>query len=162
MTQQRLHKNKVDYNSHYFWRQFNIRHRDNITVGMPMYSLILKTFFDIVIKKIITEMYQFKFPNIGLFYLIKQKQKLCKDKNGKLVVHASVNWPETKKAGKKIYYLNPHTNRYVYKISWDKSVIDFLNKRFYSFRLQTKHKQYLHSVIMNAEKPLNAYIPWYQ
>jgi len=158
----RKHKNKLDYGSQYFYNEFKKRNKDSI-VTQKIYTLILKTLFELVVKKIVTKAYRFSFPGIGLFYLIRVKQKIKKDpKTGKVRLQSSVNWPETKRIGKKVYYMNDNTDRNVYKICWDKTIIHFVNKSFYTFEYNKKHKQFLNEAIKASDKLLNAYLPWYQ
>jgi len=164
----RNHKNKVDYGSMYFYREF-LKYYKELKIPQKTYTLILKTFFELVIKKIISETYRFFFPGLGLFYLIKEEQKIKKDKLGNIKLQASINWPETKKLikktgdkTKKVYYINDHSHRYIYKITWDKRKVEFINKNFYTFIINKKHRQYLFNKIINSIKPLNSYAPWYQ
>lgn len=61
-----------------------------------------------------------KMPHgFGPFSITKQKLKLFKnykDKDGKQYINLPVDWAKTKKAGKRIYHRNSHTDGY--KCSW--------------------------------------------
>lgn len=168
---QRYHNNKVDYGTQYFYREYlkdaNLRDKEKIT--QKLYALILKTFFQLVIDKIVHETYRFFFPGIGLFYLIRTKNQIKKNKNGSIYVQAATNWPATKelriKTGdptKRVYYLNDHTNGHIYHITWDKTQIHFVNKNFYKFVLNRKHKLTLAKIIKESDSFLNAYESWYK
>jgi len=116
-------------------------------------------------NKIIDEMFRFKFPGLGVFYLVKRKQESRINEEGKLLIDARTNWPATKelwaKTGdksKRIRYLNEHTFGYLYKIFWDKKNINFANKKFYSFIPATVFKQQLAKSLINGDKPLDAYV----
>ena len=165
---QRTHKNKLDYGAMYFYREFLKKYR-SLNVSQATFTLIIKTFFTLVVKKIVTEAYRFHFPGLGLFYLVKRKQNIITDKNGKVRIAGTINWPATKelikKTGdktKKVYYLNDHTDRHVYQIHWDKSKMDFVNKRLYTFIRAKSTKQFLNTKIMDSIIPLNAYKLWFQ
>ena len=168
MTLLRQHKNKVDYGSQYFYVDFKSQ-STGLDISQKEYTNIIKTFFELAVQKMINEAYRFLFPGIGLFYLIRLKQKIRKTKDGGIKVGASINWPETKKLiaktgdkTQKVYYLNDHTDRHIYKITWDKRRIDFVNKKFYTFAINKKHRQSLKDAIVSSDKPLNAYEQWYQ
>ncbi len=163
----RQHQNKIDFGSLYFYREFLKLHKD-LAITEQTYTKILKTFFHIVVRRIVLDAYRFIFPSIGELYLVKEKQKIIKDKEGKIKSAGSIDWPETKrlikKTGdktKKVYYLNDHTDRHIYTIVWRKN-LRLTNKSFYTFNINTKHKQYLHDKILESVKPLNAFSPWSQ
>jgi nucleoid DNA-binding protein len=164
----RNHKNKIDYDTKYYYREFRKLHKD-LEVSQKEYTNVLQTFFQIVIEKIVHEAYRFKLPGIGLFYLSREKQTTRINKDGTIKFKGTVNWPATKelinKTGdktKRVYYMNDHTDRNIYSIAMDKREINFKNKSFYVFRINKKHKQYLQQSILSAIKPLNAYKLWYR
>ena len=163
MTYQRHHNNKIDYNTQYFYRDF-LKQHTGLKISQETYTLILKTLFELVVHKIIHEAYRFLFPGIGIFYLVRRKQKLKKNKDGSISIYAPINWVETKKLiaktgdkSKKVYHLNDHTDRHIYEIIWDKKRIQFRNKFFYIFAINRKHKQALKNAIFDSDVPLNAY-----
>ena len=165
----REHRNKIDFSTMYFYREFLKQKPDNVEVTQKTYTLILKTLFNLALEKIVTEAYRLIFPSLGLFYLIRKKQHIYKCADGKYKPQASVNWPETKKLiektgdkTRKVYYLNDHTDRNIYKVVWDRTRMSFLNKNFYIFVINKKHRQYLNKMIMSSDKPLNAYDLWFQ
>jgi len=164
---QRKHKNKIDYNTMFFYREFMKEHR-SLELSQRDYTNILKTFFTLIVTNIVEESFRFLFPRIGLFYLIRRKQKIVKGKDGKPRMDGAINWPETKALRKKtesktrkVYYLNDHSNRWIYSLMWDRGGKDFTNKKYYKFIINKKHRQYMHKIIMSG-KLLNAFKLWYQ
>lgn len=164
----RHHLNKLDFVSQDFFKMFKRRNKTS-DITMPTYTLIIRTFFELAVTKIINDAFRLKLPQFGLFYLVKTKQKIGKDKAGKVRVYGSINWKATKELiketgdkSRKVYYLNDHTNRHVYTILWDKYMVDFTNKTFYTFAINKKHRQALNYAILNSDKPLNAYEIWYR
>ena len=164
----RNHRNKVDYDTKYYYREFQKLHKD-IDISQKDYTNVLKTFFQVVVEKIVNEAYRFKLPGIGLFYLCRERQEPRINKDGTVRFRGSINWPETKKLiaktgdkTKRVYYMNDHTDKNIYSISMDKRQINFKNKSFYTFKINKKHRQYLQQAVLSAIKPLNAYKLWYR
>jgi hypothetical protein len=147
-----------------YYRNY-IRRFPNTEVNQALHTKILKTFFAIIVRKVINEMFRFEFPGLGMFYIIKYKYKLETDSNGKLISKNPTNWYETKKVRsitgdktKKVVYLNEHTYGYTYKIKWDKRKFRFVNRSYYSFITSRELKRTIASVIKSNIKPLNAYV----
>lgn len=160
----RKHKNKIDYNSEDYYLNFK-KFYPEIKISQFQHSKIIFTFFRIVIRKIVLEMYRFSFSSLGLFYLTKKKYKIKLDKNGRLIDRIPINWPETKRIHrltgdktKKVIYLNNHTNGYIYKLKWFKGNMRFVNRSFYSLIPATDVKRFINKSILSSIKPLNAYI----
>jgi len=160
----RVHRHKIDFITNHFYYHYKSRHPES-RFTRKQYTSILKMFFELVKSKIINEMFRFKFPGIGQFYLVKRKQESRINKEGKLVIDARINWPATKeiwaKTGdttKRIRYLNEHTFGFLYKILWNKKTNHFINKKFYSFIPSRSFKQQLSKNLLKADKPLDAYI----
>lgn len=164
MIRKRKHKHKIDFKTSYFYWHYKSRNKE-VAFDQKKYTLILTTFFNIVRRKIINEMFRFYFPGIGYFYLIKRKQKSRIKPDGELLVDARVNWPETKKLWKnttdrtkKVRYLNDHTFGFLYKLYWLKKNNNFTNRSFYSFIPSKEFRQQLSKTLLIADKPLDAYI----
>lgn len=161
---QRNHRNKIDIGAREYYKNFKELYPE-IGITQLQYTKILKVFFELVVKKIVHEMYRFDFKGIGLFYLIKNKVEIKTDKDGKLVTTAPINWVETNKVRKqtgdktkKVVHLNPHTHGYIYKLKWDKNNVGFVNKMFYNFLPCTKIRKYIAKELLTNIKPLNAYL----
>lgn len=55
---------------------------------------------------------------LGSFAISKKKPKKFKEFEGKQYINLPVDWAKTKKAGKKIYHLNNHSDGYRFKWFW--------------------------------------------
>lgn len=160
----RIHKYKADFRAGDFYYIYKSE-RHNGEVTQKEYTKILKMFFNIVLRKMILDLFKFNFPGLGYFYIIKRKQVHKVDSDGKLKVDAVVNWIATNKLQKKtgdkskfVYYLNEHTFNNIYRFKWDKTKYHFVNKKFYSFSRSRNAKQILFKYIKSNLKPLNAYM----
>lgn len=161
---QREHKNKIDYTSADYYLNFKSLYPE-IKLSQLQHSKIIFTFFRIVVRKIVLEMYRFSFTGLGLFYLTKKKYKIKLDENGKLIDRIPINWPETKRIRqltgdktKKVIYLNNNTNGDIYKLKWFKGNMRFINKSYYSFIPATDVRRFINKSILSNIKPLNAYV----
>jgi hypothetical protein len=161
---QRKHNNKLDYKSTVYYKNFKkVTGVNNIT--QPVYTKVIQVFFSIVVRKLVNEMYKFHFPGLGYFYLTKNKSTLKVDEQGNIESTNAINWKETLAVRKitgdntrKVFYLNEHTNDYVYGIYWDKKNVAFINRTFYSFIPCRAVQRYITKIIFSSIKPLNAYI----
>jgi hypothetical protein len=161
---QRKHRNKVDYSVDYYYSNFK-KLNPEIKLNQLTHTKIIKTFFRIVVYKMINEMFKFHFIGIGDFFITKEDPKIVERKDGTTNCLYPVNWPETKKIRtltgdfkRKVHYLNDHTRGKIYRFRWDNATIKFTNRSFYSFIPARSAKHTLSTTITNSVKPLNAYI----
>jgi hypothetical protein len=161
---ERKHRNKIDFNTQAYYYNFK-RLNHEITISRLIHTKIIKTFFSIVVYKVINEMFKFNFTGLGLFYIIKKDPKVVEKKDGTTGCLYPINWPETKKVRKltgnitkKVYYLNDNTRGKIYRFRWDFTQNKFINRSFYSFIVAKSVRQQLHNTINNNIKPLNAYL----
>lgn len=100
--------------------------------------------FQEILHEIVVSGYIFDVPHgLGSIYVYKNKTKVYTNKKGNLVKLRPIDWIETKKQGKRVYYENRHSDEYVYKIKWDKSHKHFKNKSFYLFEPSRGFKRYI-------------------
>ncbi len=115
-------------------------------ITKTQYTAIIKYLNEEISKMIITENFEYSLvPNMGTLCIRKFKKKLKLDKDGKLIktklqvnYHATKTlWsmnPEAKKLKKLVYFINEHSDGYIFKFYWDKSNCRTLNKSFYLFK----------------------------
>src|ERR1035437_6892306 len=72
-----------------------------------------------------------KMNNMGHLIIRKNKRNLMNSK-GKIIVN--VDWKNSKKYGKIVYNLNPHSNEQVYRIKWNAYTTPIINKSWYDFK----------------------------
>jgi len=160
---ERTHKNKLDCRVETYAVHYNSLNKEN-KLTQRQHTLIIKTFFTIVVREMVNNMYRFHFIGLGWFYLIKTFQEVKLDPEGKVVFNACIDWSSTKdiisRLGnkKRVKFLNEHTNGYTYSILWYKKHTKFTNRSFYSFELCRNVKRYMAKTIFSNIKPLNAYI----
>jgi hypothetical protein len=71
---------------------------------------------------------------LGTFSISKKKTRRSIIKDGKELIIMAVDWAKTKKAGKKIYHLNTHTDNYRYKWKWFNSDARFYQADIWVFK----------------------------
>jgi hypothetical protein len=166
MNKKRVHKNKTDFRcaDYYNYYKRKVEAFPELHVTQALHTKILDTFARVIIRKIVNEMFKFRIPGLGCFYLKKVKIKIRETEDGDIQSTAPVNWAETNKVRaltgdetKRVVFLNDHTNGYVYRVRWYKTTSIFVNKEFYSFILATKARKYISNCIRENVKPLNAY-----
>lgn len=63
------------------------------------------------------EMIQFPW-GLGRLQIVKYRRNATKKKLNGSLYGAMINWPETKRQGKYVYYLNLHTSGFSYTFAW--------------------------------------------
>lgn len=166
MTKNRVHRNKIDFKCANYYEYYKSICTPEDLITQALHTKILKIFAKIIMRKIVHEMYKFRIPGLGLFYLTKVKIKIKENEAGEIELNAPVNWPETRKVRaltgddtRRVVYLNDHTNGYVYKVRWKRRTMKFINKDFYSFIAATEFRKFVSNSIKESIKPLNAYAP---
>lgn len=93
------------------WKAFKQKH--NIDISYSDFTTIIKESNKKIFNAILEDENGFKLPeNLGYLCIIKYKTK-----------KKAINWADTKKYGKKIYFLNLHSFGYRYHIKWFKTGI---------------------------------------
>lgn len=93
------------------WKAFKQKH--NIEISYSDFTNIIKESNKKIFNAVLEDENGFKLPeNLGYFCIIKYKTK-----------KKAINWADSKKYGKKIYFLNLHSFGYRYHIKWFKTGI---------------------------------------
>lgn len=96
---------------------------NNPTVALSFeeYKDVIYTYNGLLVERMLETGEQIKLPyGLGEIVVNKYKPKrYLKDKEGNEKVNLSINWQETKKQGKYIYFLNHHTEGYKYYWMWN-------------------------------------------
>jgi len=100
--------------------------------------------------------------SLGTIGVRGKKARAWIDKETDEVKGAKVNWylttklwkenPEAKAEGRKIYYLNEHTNGIRYKLVWLKEDMKLANKNLYTFRPCHSFSQAIYKEIMKGRE----------
>ena len=117
-----------------------------------------------VMKLILYKGIDFRMPyKLGMLRVIKLKTRgLVYDDNGNLLRKDYVKdfsstmklWerdPQAKIDRKYIYFLNEHTDGFVYKFSWNKYTVNIQNIRSYKFKPTRSNKLWLYEVITDDD-----------
>ena len=92
------------------WKEF--KEKNNSDISYKDFTTIVKESNKKICNTVIEDENGFKLPeNLGYLCVIKYKTK-----------RKAINWPDTKKYGKKIYFLNLHSFGYRYHINGLKQV----------------------------------------
>jgi hypothetical protein len=104
------------------WKAFKEKH--NSDISYQDFTKIIKESNKKIYDTVISDENGFKLPeNLGYLCVIKYKTK-----------KKAINWADTKKYGKKIYYLNLHSFGFRYHIKWFKTGISrFAFNEIYKF-----------------------------
>lgn len=130
---------KIDITTKNAYHKYNEGHKnDGFQLSKEDYDLICDKFAEKVIKKIIYENALWKIPfNGGNVFVEKNKAGL------------PIDWNLSKKYGKIIKHLNPHTSGYICKIKWKRGGCNYKNKGWYSFQPTRSFKRALKEAIQN-------------
>lgn len=114
-------------------------------VSNDIYRNILESYYKEIRNHILEKGLTFKFPcNLGEFKIVKKKIDFSKSMQKR-----NVDWANTLKYGKKVYYVNEHTGGYKYLYMWDKAKGKLKNISKYKFVPTRCNKRKLASYIKN-------------
>jgi len=121
------------------------------------YTLIIRTIFTKIFKEIVTNGYEFKYKNLGVFSCIKYLPSSIITKKGTVFTNKPVNFPATFKIRKEtgnnklfVYYDNYETGGYTFKVIWDKGINRFTNQSYYVLKLHKTLKKWLYERIVDG------------
>lgn len=132
-------------------------------ITKTQYTAILKYLNTEISKLIITENFEYSIvPNMGILCIRKYKKKLKLDEKGNLIkTKLPVNYmatkqlwerdPKMKEAKKLIYFINEHSDGYMFKFFWDKTNCRTTNKNFYMFKASRTNNRLINTAISTIE-----------
>lgn len=137
------------------------KHRKlNSKVTRDNFSKIVFKFNREIIKLILYHNFQFKIPHgLGMLSIMKvKKHGYILDDNGEVISIDLVkdrlrtwdlwqNDPKAREEKRYIYFLNEHTDGYVYRYAWTKKGVNIPNYRSYSFSPTRSNKKWLYEVL---------------
>lgn len=141
-------------------------------VDRPTYSAIIKDYNKAVSKLILEEAYEYLIPNrLGVIRIKKYELVLKITDEGKLdkeKTYLPTDWaktlkmwrefPETKTQGKRVYFLNEHTDGHVYRWYYSKYRSNLVNKSAYSFIPSRDNARSLAALIKSDNKKIDYYL----
>jgi hypothetical protein len=138
--------------------------KDNpgIKISKGEFSEIVSKFNIGLIDLIIENNLEYALPHVGATLSIKKTKSVPRIKDGKLYNPTPVDWVATNKlwdedeeAKEKkllVRYLNNHTSKYVFKVSFKKNVYPFMNKKYYSYKSSRYFSRRLAKRIKDEDK----------
>lgn len=117
-----------------------------IQVDYATYNSILSMMCKIILEYVLNRSDGFKMPfGLGFIQIGKYRPKKL---NGKSL---SIDFKASAKYGKKIYYLNEHSDGYKYRLHWSKIPQTFPDRYKYQLCLVRKNKRKLAQLIFNKK-----------
>jgi hypothetical protein len=115
-------------------------------VDYKIYRDIINKYFYVISKEILYGAYEMKFPHrLGSLRIIKRKVDINK------LTKFGIDWVETVKNHKVIYYLNSHSKNYIYRYKWIKGNMTTPNLYFYKFVSSRANKRELAKIIKSKQ-----------
>lgn len=130
-----------------------VYHDSIYNVSITDYHNILKDFYGHISERILKGEDFKMFERLGTIGIRKNKIHIKINKEGDVITNAPIDfkktmelWQDDSEAKEKkvlVRHLNEHTNRYIHRWYWDKSVANFRNKIAYAFIPSRKNKRKL-------------------
>lgn len=111
-------------------------------VGYKKFRMILNDYFKYIANQVMLEGKEFKFPcRLGTLQIIKHRPKNYNSKS------LRIDFQSSKQLGKKIYFLNEHSDGYKYRFHYCKQNCLVKNKSKYQFVASRANKRNLAKII---------------
>lgn len=149
----RIHKVISDYGIEDYYKNFHKTYKNTKhDIDYKTYSTVLDDILIGVANAIIYKMYDLKLPhNLGRIITRKYKPKMYYKDNGEAFVKRPIDWKSTKKMWEQypeaaerkqlVYYLNDHSNGYVFTFIYRKRGCAFHNKLYYAVQVNRRIKR---------------------
>jgi len=151
-----------DYNTTFksVWEEFCKEH-PQVNISFEDYKQICWT-SNSMYAKYILEGEKVKLPQgFGSLAISKKKQTHKIEINGKEKITLAVNWVESKKKGKKVYYSNLHTQGYRFKWFWFKDEVFLQHTPCWQFNATRLNSRKVAQLLKQENSPyLYIYKEW--
>jgi hypothetical protein len=154
-------KIKVHYGIEDYYKAFR-KENPSIKISQAQYSNIVSKFNIGLIDLIIEDNVEYVLPHLGSSLSIRKTKNEPKIVDGKLYNKSPVDWVTTNKlwdedeeAREKkllVRFLNNHTSKHVFKVSFKKYIHPFMNKKYYSFKTSRYFARLLADRIKDPDK----------
>lgn len=155
-------KNKIKqhYGMEDFFRYYKKKHGDTKT-KRGVYAKVMRDIFKGLVHKMIYEGLRLDMPaGLGVIGIAKTKFVPKLDRDGNLMInklqvdnHKTIElWKrdeEARIARKRVFFVNKHSDGYVYRFRWDKTFCSLKNYGVYSFVTPYYHQRALAAAIKN-------------
>lgn len=114
-------------------------------VPYPVYSKLVREYFKYLRDEVIENGREIRIPAyLGYLSIVKHKPKYYNDRS------LRCDYRESEKYGKKILYLNEHTNGFKYRFYWNKHTMKVRNKTKYRLVMTRENKRRLAYILKNG------------
>lgn len=154
-------QNNTDYGMRDYFSYYN--KNNSWKLDRKTFSNIVSEMNKTVVDKMLNEQMDFKIPGRCGAIVIRKTKRKVKFVNGKVVNTHPPDWQKTLKLWEKdkeskekkiiIRHNNIHTSGYVFQILHNKSMANFKNKSFYTFKAARAFKRLLAKRINDYIKP---------
>lgn len=138
------------YKKEYAYKKFSSKFDDNpgLIVDASTYSAVISDMFEMITEKIIAGE-QFKLPlNMGVLGIKKRKMNFDTLLANNML---KIDYYESRKIQKTVYFTNEHTGGYRYKWKWDKRKCKIPGKAVYKFIPSLLSKRRVAKKLKNRE-----------
>lgn len=152
---------KSDYGIRDYYK-FYKEDNPNSKINYSLYVKIIKEYNKGVINLIIEDNVEYAIPHIGSSLVIKCDKRVPKIINGKLHNTTPVDWKatndlwdsdeEAKSKKLLVRYLNTHSSKYVFRVSFKKYISRIKNKGIYKFQTARPFQRALGNRIKDEDK----------
>ena len=134
-------------------------HITKTDIGSTNYINICTEINSAIIKMLIDTGFEYRFPyGLGTLSIYKKDYyRMNKDKTEIVKHYSYINWPETLKAGKHVFFENYHSDGLQYVFRWNKLNNNGRIKhiKWFSLKMSRDNKQYLSKLIKDNKLPFN-------
>lgn len=152
-----------DFNTTFksIWEEF-CKEYPQVNISFEEYKQICWT-SNSMYAKYVMEGERVKLPQgFGSLAINKKKQTHKIIKDGKEKITLAVNWVESKKKGKKVYYSNLHTQEYRFKWYWFKNEVFLQHTQLWQFNATRMNSRHLAKLLKQENSPyLYIYKEWH-
>jgi nucleoid DNA-binding protein len=142
------------------YKDFCKRHTD-IKLSFIEWKNIVYIYNDYFRNYVLETGEKVKMPfGFGEFSIIKKKRKTKVTKEGKEYINLPIDWQKTKKAGKKIYNFNRHTDGYFFGWFWFKRKAKVNHSKLWYFRASRETSRLIKHYVTTDKKYQYLYKEW--
>lgn len=123
------------------------KYKDNrlYNIKYKLYKNLIVDYYTSIMNEIFRG-YRYKLPHrLGYLYITKRLVNIRK------LTNHGINWVESVKNKKVVYYLNSHSKNYIYRFMWRKENTKVPNLYFYKFVASRTNKRNLAQIIKNRQ-----------
>lgn len=164
----------IDYNTNdNYWQSRKVFKKENKqvyeylkTMGYSKYKKLIREINGKIAKHVIEDPLGIKLPyGMGNYSLMKRRSNIYSviqktkrfderkiNTKYRFVISNYTDWKMTKETGKRVLFMNDHSDGYKFIFHWDKKRTVFPNKDMYYIAMESKWNKYLYSWIVSGHQ----------